>query len=163
VQSAPFQGSTFTVFLPKATGIQPEAREKMRKPARPVGGDETILLVEDEAGIRAMTRVYLESIGYTVLEAASGPEAIRIEQQHHGPIDLLLTDIIMPEIRGDDLIFLIRKDRPQIRTLFMSGYSDARQAERDIPMIEKPFEFPELGSQVRAVLDRQKAPQAKAG
>jgi PAS domain S-box-containing protein len=163
VESAPHQGSTFTVFLPKATGVQPETRKKMRKPARPVGGSETILLVEDEAGIRAMTRVYLESIGYTVLEAASGPEAIRIGHQHHGPIDLLLTDIIMPEIRGDDLIFLIRKDRPQIRALFMSGYSDARQAERDIPMIEKPFEFPELGSQVRAVLDRQEAPQAKAG
>ena len=163
VQSALHQGSTFTVFLPEATGIQPETREKMRKPALPVGGSETILLVEDEAGIRAMTRVYLESVGYTVLEAASGPEAIRLAQQHHGTIDLLLTDIIMPEIRGDDLIFLIRKDRPRIRAMFMSGYSDARQAERDIPMIEKPFEFPELGSQVRAVLDRREAPQAKAG
>ncbi|HET7872408.1 MAG TPA: PAS domain S-box protein, partial [Terriglobales bacterium] len=123
VESALNQGSTFTVFIPKATGVQLEAVEKTRTQPLPVGGSETILLVEDEAGIRAMTRVYLESIGYKVLEAASGPEAIRIVQTYGDAIDLLLTDLLMPEIRGDDLVFLIRKDRPHIRALLMSGYA----------------------------------------
>jgi PAS domain S-box-containing protein len=163
VESAPNQGSTFTVFLPRATGVQREIVEQTPKQAAPVGGNETILLVEDEAGIRAMTRVYLESVGYKVLEAGSGPEALRIAQSHAGPIHLLLTDVIMPEIRGDDLVFLIRNDRPHVRALLMSGYSDDRQAQLNLPMMEKPFEFPELGKQVRSVLDQKEIPKAKAG
>jgi PAS domain S-box-containing protein len=163
VESAPNQGATFTVFLPKATGVQREIAEQAPKLVLPVGGDETILLVEDEAGIRAMTRVYLESVGYKVLDAGSGPEALRLAQSYAGAIDLLLTDVIMPEIRGDDLVFLIRKDRPHMRALLMSGYSDDRQAQLNLPMVEKPFEFPELGKQVRAVLDQKEIPRAKAG
>jgi DNA-binding NtrC family response regulator len=69
----------------------------------------------------------------------------------------------MPEIRGDDLVFLIRKDRPHMGAILMSGYSDDRQARLNLPLVEKPFEFPELGKAVRSVLDHKEIPKAKAG
>jgi two-component system cell cycle sensor histidine kinase/response regulator CckA len=153
VESAPNQGSTFRVYLPKASVVRREIQERRAEPPLPAGGHETVLLVEDEAGIRAMTRAYLESLGYKVLEAATGPEAARISRSYSGPIDLLLTDIIMPEMRGDDLIGIVKSDRPAIRSLFMSGYADIPRVDKQVPIVEKPFEFPELGRQVRAVLD----------
>jgi len=152
VESAPNQGSTFRVYLPKASVARREIKE-LAEPALPAGGRETILLVEDEAGIRVMTRAYLESLGYNVLDAATGPEAARISSDYSGVIHLLLTDIIMPEMRGDDLIGIIKADRPNIRALLMSGYADVPRVDKQIPIVEKPFEFPELGRQVRAVLD----------
>jgi two-component system cell cycle sensor histidine kinase/response regulator CckA len=163
LESAPDHGSTFKVYLPKASVSRREMQEKIAELPLPAGGHETVLLVEDEAGIRAMTRAYLESLGYHVLEAAIGTEAARISREHSGPIDLLLTDIIMPEMRGDDLVGIVKADRPEIRVLFMSGYADVPRVDKQVPIVEKPFEFPELGRQVRAVLDRPGGRVSKVG
>ena len=163
VESAPDQGSTFKVYLPKASVARREIQERRAELPLPAGGHETVLLVEDEAGIRAMTRAYLESLGYQVLEAATGPEAARISRNYRGEIDLLLTDIIMPEMRGDDLIGIVKADRPTIRALFMSGYADLPRVDKQVPIVEKPFEFPELGRQVRAVLDLPGGRYSKVG
>jgi PAS domain S-box-containing protein len=151
VESEPNHGSTFRIYLPKSTGA---AAESVEPPGIPVvGGHETVLLVEDEAGIRAMTRVYLESLGYKVLEAGSAREALRLAEQHRGQINLLVTDVAMPGMRGDELVRAIRQERPTIAVIFMSGLADLHELDPAIPMVEKPFAFPDLGRQVRAVLD----------
>jgi CheY-like chemotaxis protein len=152
VQSEPNRGSTFRVYLPKTEAREEEARA-IREPARPLTGNETILLVEDESGIRAMTKVYLESLGYKVLEAEEGLEAIRIADQYPGTIDLLISDIAMPGMKGGAVAEELQKRRKGIGVLFISGYADAKHVESGFPIMEKPFTFPALGQQVRSVLN----------
>jgi len=157
VESEPGQGTTFRIYIPRATAAVPEMSPLTAPP--PLTGDETILLAEDEPGIRAMTRAYLESLGYKVLEAENGKEALRISREYKDTIDLLITDIIMPEMRGDDLLHAIEKERPGIAAFFISGYMELGDRTGDISVIEKPFTFPELSKQVRHALDeRQKTP-----
>jgi CheY-like chemotaxis protein len=118
-----------------------------------VGGDETILLAEDEAGIRAMTRAYLEGLGYHVLEASNGAEAVRISDEYRGTIHLVLTDILMPILRGYAAVKAIREHRPNVKALYISGYSEENAADSGSEVLYKPFEFPELGRRLRSVLD----------
>jgi len=151
VESEPNQGSTFRVYLPKSAAMVAEAAAVQELP--PAGGHETILLVEDEEGIRSMTRVYLESLGYKVLEAANGREATQVLRRHPGTIELLLTDVVMPGVRGDALVRALVGERPAMKPMYISGYADLHQLEVNAPIIEKPFTFPELGRRVRAVLD----------
>jgi CheY-like chemotaxis protein len=172
VDSEPNHGTTFRVFLPIADE-EPQDRGK-KKPARagavivgPTGTPapaqlDTILLVEDEAGIRAMTQTYLESEGYRVLNAADGNEAIRVANQYQGNIDLVLTDIVMPGMRGNDLVRAIRESRPSVSAIYITGYAQA-ELEVDATIVEKPFAFPDLGKCIRAVLDemRKKEPPAR--
>jgi two-component system, cell cycle sensor histidine kinase and response regulator CckA len=155
VESLPNHGSSFRVYLPRANAEIVEKPKVMEQP--PGLGHETILLVEDEAGIRAMTRVYLESQGYKVLEAASGTEAAQISQQYQGTIELLLTDIVMPGMRGDDLVRTLRQERPNIDAIFISGYPDVQGLDPGVSVLEKPFAFPDLGRRVRTVLDEAEA------
>ncbi len=157
------RGTTFRVLFPtaavqqtgkktpQATSMEmvPEKTPAMEMPA-PLPR-ETILLVEDEAGIRAMTRKYLESEGYTVLDAADGNEAIRTARQYPDRIDLVLADVIMPGMRGTDLVRAIRKDRPGASAIYITGYADP-QLESGVPVVEKPFAFPDLGKRLREVL-----------
>ena len=143
VESEPDQGTTFRVYFPRAAAAVPEKVATTN--TSPAPGHETLLLAEDEEGIRAMTRVYLESLGYKVLEAPNGTEALRISREYEQPIDLLVTDIVMPGMRGDDLASVIQKERPGIAALFISGYADTDKLGVKIPIIEKPFTFPELG------------------
>ncbi len=151
VRSEPNQGATFRVYLPRLSAPAPLA------PAPPVslpeGGNETILLAEDESGIRSMTRAYLESLGYRVLEAADGTEAIARSSEYGGTIDLMVTDLHMPNRRGDSAFEVIRKDRPKIKAIFISGYLDDRVAQEAEKALNKPFALPELGRRVRSVLD----------
>jgi CheY-like chemotaxis protein len=119
----------------------------------PAGGRETVLVAEDEAGIRAMTRAYLEGLGYRVLEAADGMEAVRVSSEYSGVIDLVLTDVLMPGIRGDTAVEEIRKSRPAAKAIFMSGYTDQDLASNGETTLQKPFDFPELGRRLREVLD----------
>jgi CheY-like chemotaxis protein len=151
VQSKPNRGATFRVYLPKVAA--PVASIGAPSVCPPGGGSETILLAEDEPGIRTMTRAYLESLGYRVLEAADGSEAIARSLEYAGPIDLVLTDLLMPGFRGDAAVRVIRTHRPDVKAIFMSGYADQDVSEDREGILYKPFELPELGRRIRSLLD----------
>jgi len=152
VQSKPNQGAIFRVYLPQVT---PAPAGPTGGPSLPLagGGNETILLAEDESGIRTTTKTYLEMLGYHVLEAADGSEAIRRSLEYSGPIDVVLTDLLMPGMRGDSAVKAIRTHRPAIKAIFISGYVDQDVAEGPERILYKPFDLPELGQRVRSVLD----------
>lgn len=155
VESEPGHGTTFRIYLPLYTAsIEEIPRLLDNTPGR---GNATILLVEDERPIRTMTREYLEGLGYTVLEAADGEEALRIFREHHHSVALLVTDIIMPGIRGDDLAREIRKQQPSVGAVLISGFMDVGQLDSESAVLEKPFAFPELGRCVEATLARTKS------
>ncbi len=151
VKSEPNRGATFRVYLPRFAAPAPLVPTP--SVSAPEGGNETILLAEDEAGIRAMTRAYLESLGYRVLEAADGSEAVERSLEFSGRIHLVLTDLIMPNLRGDSAVEVIRRRRPEIRAIFMSGYVDEQITQTSENMLFKPFALPELGRRVRAALN----------
>jgi PAS domain S-box-containing protein len=158
VASEPGAGSTFTIYLP-ATEPVPGAAHDLR-PARPVRGSaETILLVEDEELVRQLTREILIRNGYRVLEAADGAEAVRICEQYHGAIDLMLTDVVMPRLSGPDTVERVRPGRPDMRVLYVSGYSEdaiERQGQltAGIELLPKPFTPGVLTAKIREILDR---------
>ena len=152
ISSAPNQGTTLRVYLPQtavAPGTKIAAPEKLPAPR----GHETILLAEDEAGIRAMTRTYLEGLGYRVLEAANGIDAVMLSREYRGTIDLVLTDVMMPGMRGDSVVKAIRQDRPRIQAIYISGFADGTSLDRSLEILEKPFEFPDLAHRIRTLLD----------
>ena len=151
VRSEPNHGATFRVYLPRFSAPVPVAPTPFV--SLPEGGNETILLAEDESGIRSITRAYLESLGYRVLEAADGAEAIARSSEYPGRIHLLLTDLHMPKRRGDSAFDVIRRDRPGTKAIFISGYLDDQIAGGPENMLRKPFALPELGRRVRSVLD----------
>jgi two-component system cell cycle sensor histidine kinase/response regulator CckA len=153
VESETGQGSTFRIYLPQAMAAVPE--KSVQTAPSPLTGHETLLLAEDESGIRIMTRAYLESLGYKVLDAENGKEALGISREYKDTIDLLITDILMPEMRGDDLLHALKKERPGITALFISGYMDFGDRAGSTPIVEKPFTFPELSRHVRNVLDQR--------
>ena len=144
VDSTPGKGTTFEIYLPQASGkttSEAEPEEKFSSAAR---GSETILVVEDEAGVRELACQFLRVKGYTVLDAGSGPEALEIAGRHPATIHLLLTDMVMPRMSGEELTTQLRTARPEIRVAFMSGYSkfsrgDIGKAYPDAPVLQKPF------------------------
>jgi len=151
-------GTTFKIFLPSSTqggSILPQNQERQDLP----DGKETIFLVEDEPMIRSMCTRVLYAHGYKVLEAANGEEALRLVQNHPiGMIDLLLTDVVMPQMDGIELARCFREARPDIKILLTSGYTDeapilAGYPNDIIPFLQKPFLPSALLSQVREVLD----------
>jgi CheY-like chemotaxis protein len=155
VQSEPGHGTTFKVYFPH-TEAAPESAglSSLTAPAR---GSETILLVEDEDGVRALECRVLEKRGYTVLRASNGDEALRISGRHAGEIDLLITDVVMPFMSGSDLAERLTAIRPNIRVLFTSGYTSLQSAlMRDAEFLSKPFESHALARKVREVLDRKR-------
>jgi PAS domain S-box-containing protein len=150
------QGTSFRVYLRQtvvAPGTKNVAPEKLAVP----GGHETILLAEDEAGIRAMTRTYLEGLGYRVLEAANGTEAITLSKEYRGSIDLVLTDVMMPGVRGDAVVKAIRQDRPGVQAILISGFAEGTKIDRSLEILEKPFEFPDLARRIRTLLNLGRA------
>jgi len=157
VYSEPGQGSTFKIYLPRhgATTGQMGGRER---PAAPdAQGDETILVVEDDASILVITRLMLEKLGYRVLTASTPGEAIRLAREHAGEIHLLLTDVIMPEMNGRDLAQELVSLYPGLKSLFMSGYTGNVIAHRGIlgdgiNFIQKPFLKKTLAAKVREAL-----------
>jgi two-component system, cell cycle sensor histidine kinase and response regulator CckA len=152
VQSQPDKGTTLRIYLPRVEAV-PDVPVAASIVSAARGGSETLLLLEDEPGIRSMTRVYLETLGYRVLEAADGLEAIRLSMEYNGPIDLVLADILMPGMRGDSAVRAIRSHRPRIKAILVSGYVDQSLAEDQENILYKPFDFYELGRRVRSVLD----------
>jgi len=156
VYSKPGQGTTFRIYLPKYTAKSASVVEK--EPDRPAErGRETVLLVEDEMAILEMTTIMLERLGYTVLAAGTPGEAVRLAQENIGCIDLLLTDVIMPEMNGRDLAKNLLSISPDIRRLFMSGYTANVIAhhgvlDEGVHFIQKPFSKKDLAAKIREVL-----------
>jgi hypothetical protein len=121
-------------------------------------GTETILLVEDESGVRAFARTVLQRFGYHVLEAASAEAALSLLETHRGPVDLLLTDVVLPGIDGRELAVRVRADRSDVPVLFMSGYaSELRTVDGflapGVPLLEKPFTAQVLLTRTRQLLN----------
>ncbi len=156
VHSAPGQGAVFTLYFPRYWG--PEAPIGTVPQRMPETGTETLLLVEDEAAVRSSVRRLLEWHGYTVLEARNGAEALRIFDTHEETIDLVLTDVVMPEMGGHELVERLHSRRPNLRVLFMSGFAErALTTDGSIPAgigyLEKPFTVETLMRRLREVLD----------
>ena len=141
MRSTPDEGTTFTVLLPATAhrAVERETSEGTR--ARSNGGRETILLVEDNELVRELTKTILSKAGYTVLVADCPEAALTLCAEHRGEIGILLTDVVMPVMRGDELAVQIRAKRPDIRVLFMSGYTkDSRVDVTELcSFLEKPF------------------------
>jgi PAS domain S-box-containing protein len=159
IYSEPGFGTTISVILP-ATGSASPLRPEP-KSSRHQGGGETVLVVEDETAMRELTRRILAKSGYHVLLAACGSDALREAQQHDGPIDLLLTDVVMPQMLGREVAERMAALRPGIRILYVSGYAQpilgsTGTLEQGVTLLEKPFTEPLLLAKVREVLD---APQ----
>ena len=160
VYSEPGQGTTFRIYIPRCA--PEEDVPKMRPSAVTIpGGSETILLVEDEAAILQMTCMMLERKGYRVLPAGSPGEAVTLAKVHKGVIHLLITDVVMPEMNGRDLAGQLTALYPNLKLLFMSGYTAnviAHQGILDegVSFIQKPFSMADLVLQVRGVLDGMK-------
>jgi two-component system cell cycle sensor histidine kinase/response regulator CckA len=151
------RGTTFKVYVPRVDEA-PASVSAARGPAPAPRGSETVLLVEDAAGLRDMAREILELSGYAVLIARHGSEALLVAQQHAGPIHLLVTDVVMPRMSGRDLAERLVASRPEIRVLFMSGYADGAIAHQDVlapgaAFVQKPFTPDVLARKVRATLD----------
>jgi PAS domain S-box-containing protein len=155
VQAAPGEGATFTILLP--TVSEPPAAPA-EPAAAPANAERTILLVEDQEVVRALTRRMLERDGYRVLEAAQGTEAIELAERHEGTIDLLLTDVVMPGLRGPEVAALVRERRPEIAIIYMSGYADDVLTDvttlTEGGFVEKPYSAEILSAKVRAALER---------
>jgi PAS domain S-box-containing protein len=152
-------GTVFKVYLPRIDDATSSTVEKLAQETTAPRGSETILLVEDEDVVRGLTRKILMQAGYNVLDAQSGQEAIRLCRAHAGPIDMLLTDVVMPEISGKEVADRLLELRPSIRVLFMSGYTDEAIVQHgvldaNVKFIQKPFTWVALTRKVREVLNR---------
>jgi len=159
VYSEPGRGTSFKVYLPRVAAteeaISPQPSTAATEVAR---GNETILLVEDEATVRHLTRDYLRTQGYNVLEAADPAVALHISSAYSGPIQLLLTDVIMPGMNGRELAQQVCSARSETRVLYMSGYTENAighngTLEPGINLLQKPFTLPALKTKVREALD----------
>jgi two-component system cell cycle sensor histidine kinase/response regulator CckA len=163
VISEPGVGTTFNVYLPQAERIVDAASPRSRPKGKP-GGTETILIVEDEAGVRALTRSILTGCGYKVLEATNGVEAVRVSTEHAGPIQLLIADVVMPGKCGRAVAEELVDLRRGMRVMYMSGYTNDAIVRHGIVrdavnFLQKPFTPPDLAIKVRDVLDAPAEPK----
>ncbi|HKQ20100.1 MAG TPA: PAS domain S-box protein [Candidatus Eisenbacteria bacterium] len=156
VYSEPGWGTTFKLYFPLATSLESLPSETAQ--AETLGGSETILVVEDDDLVRSLIREFLTSVGYTVIMAANPEEGLRHATERADEIDLLLTDVVMPGMSGRELVDRLTTNAPNLRVLFMSGYSDEAVASRGIlddglAFLQKPFTRYSLAAKVRMVLD----------
>jgi two-component system, cell cycle sensor histidine kinase and response regulator CckA len=157
VSSIPGQGATFNIYLP-ASAIVADQLIAPQIPAVSDRGTETILLVEDEEMVCNLVRTVLQAKGYTILEARQGDAALALFEQHQGAIDLLMTDVVMPQMSGRELAERLIALRPRMKVLFISGYTDDTVGRHgllaaDVQFLPKPFSPSMLTSKVREVLD----------
>jgi two-component system, cell cycle sensor histidine kinase and response regulator CckA len=164
VHSEPGVGTTFKVYLPRTDKPAPSGKSlsSIKAPPR---GTETVLLVEDEEGVRALTRHVLAGSGYCVIEAANGEEALRIVAGHPTPVHLLVTDVVMPRLGGRELAEQLLTRYPDMKVLFLSGYTDDAVVRHgvlraEVNFLQKPFSPAALAHKVREVLDAGPATHA---
>ena len=156
VISSPGMGTTFEIYLPQVSG--PVSKPDLEsRPAVIPNGSETILVVEDEAGVRELACQFLRVKGYTVLDAKDGEEALQIAARHSGTIHLLVSDMVMPKMNGGDLARKLKMIRPNIRVAFMSGYSEFSRGDvghefPHAPVLQKPFSPASLVGIVREAM-----------
>ncbi|HPQ14826.1 MAG TPA: ATP-binding protein, partial [Bryobacteraceae bacterium] len=150
VYSEPGQGSVFKIYLPRVEEAVVEAPEIEAPDAR---GTETILVVEDDEKVRLLVRTVLSARGYTVFEAAKPSEALMFQHRYTGPIHLLLTDVVLPEMSGQELSEKLLALHPRLKVLFMSGYTDRSISLGTAAFIQKPFTPEALGRKIREVLE----------
>jgi len=158
VRSVQGKGTTFDIYLPHVDEAAVEAGPEVEQRSSSTRGSETVLLVEDEADVRELAREILEMAGYTVLEAPTGADALRLCFQHRDEICLLLTDVVMPQMSGPDLARQVEEIRPGIKVVYMSGYTDDALGHHgvldpDVILIPKPFTPEWLMHHLRLALD----------
>jgi CheY-like chemotaxis protein len=159
VYSEPGQGTTFRIYLPRHLSSGEKEDNHKETAAPKAGGNETILLVEDEPAILEMTRMMLERLGYRVLTANEPAAAIEIVRDHCRTVQLMMTDVVMPGVNGRELAARVHECCPGLKVLFMSGYTANVIAHRGVlgdgvDFIQKPFSMHNLGAKVREVLER---------
>jgi len=158
--SEPGMGTSFKIYLPRVDEMA--ERELARAQVSPrLGGKETILLVEDEEGVRGLTRQLLQRHGYTVLEAEHGQDALLLCERYSGPIHLLLSDVVLAQMSGRELVDRLIPLRPEMRVLYMSGYSDEAIVHHGVlkpgtAFLQKPFTTESLMRKLREVLDQRR-------
>lgn len=156
------QGTTFHVFLPRVSQSEERDSSAVDSLHPTDSGWETVLLVEDEEGVRALTAQFLKLEGYKVLEAEDGGKALELSRRHAGDIHLLLTDMVMPGMSGPQLADRMLQSRPDVKILFVSGYTDDTIARNGglegAPFLQKPFSRGELVGKIRKVLDADAVP-----
>jgi len=164
VDSQPQRGTAFRAYFPRVEGREDAAaaQDSLGLP-RAEHGQETILLVEDETNLRRLARQYLETQGYKILEAEDGAAALQFVDGYKGTIDLVLTDVIMPGMNGRELAARITELVPDVRVLYMSGYTENAVGldgtlDAGINLLQKPFSLPALKDRVREVLDSEPIP-----
>ena len=159
--SEPGQGTTFKIYLP-VTGEQAKTRVREAAQEEPTGGGEHILVVEDEEDLRGLLKMMLSRLGYKVSLAANGREALLLVEEKGLKPDLIITDVVMPGMSGSVLVERLRRNQPDLKVLFMSGYTDNAIVHHGVldpgtPFIQKPFTIAQIAEKVRAVLRGQGA------
>jgi two-component system cell cycle sensor histidine kinase/response regulator CckA len=144
-------GTTFKIHLPRvAVSVEKSFTDQAQ--SGPAPGTETILFVEDEESVRELVRDYLGTIGYRVLEAADGVQALALAAAHKGPIHILITDVVMPRLSGRELASRLASERGEMKVLFISGHG---VLEGGVAFLQKPFNLKSLAQKIREVLGGQ--------
>jgi two-component system cell cycle sensor histidine kinase/response regulator CckA len=157
VYSEPGKGTTFKIYLPRLVRAGEVERPPQVVQSSP-HGRETVLLVEDEAAVRASTSEFLVRCGYTVVAADNGEEALRASRDYSGPIHLMITDVVMPKMGGPQVAAQLLAERPDMKTLFVSGYAEntvLQHGNIDVTarFLSKPFSLSTLANKIREVLE----------
>ena len=158
IYSEPGEGTTVRLYLPRAVGAEVSARQRTGTPVQLPRGSGTVLVVEDEPAVREIAIAILGDLGYRVLEAADGEDALRVFGAHASSVDLLLTDVVLPgKLRGRETAERIRSIRPEVRVLFMSGYTENSivhhgRLDDGVQLIAKPFNREHLARRVAEIL-----------
>ncbi|MFZ5453045.1 MAG: PAS domain S-box protein [Thermodesulfobacteriota bacterium] len=158
VHSKSEQGATFKIYLPRISDVLEPVSQTLQQSTAKYRGQETILLVEDEDGVRQLVSTVLQRHGFKVLEARHGREALDLSLKHPGPINLVLTDVVMPGMGGQELAQRLQPLYPDLKVLYMTGYAEEIQPDRSLPdqeiyFLQKPFEAHGLLRRVRHLLD----------
>jgi len=161
------RGTTFKIHMPQVTSqVEKPATENIS--SRSAAGTETILFVEDEESVRELVRDYLTTAGYHVLDASDGVRALEVAAGHKGPIHMLITDVVMPRLSGREVATQIAEQRPDVKVLYISGYTDDSVfrhgvLEGGVAFLQKPFNLKALAQKIREVLDGQPAAAVLGG